>query len=122
MSFRHHLVRWEKEYAGRGLAVVEVSGGELASFADSTRRFRRNEKVAHPVLWDRDNRNHKNYAIMAWPSTYLVGPDGRVFWQGNAAAIRKRPDESAALRRALDEQLGRVERPLDRKVRGTQRP
>ena len=98
------------EYAGRELVVVEVSGGELASFEDSARRFRRGEKVSHPVLWDRDNRNHKNYGIKTWPSTYLIGPDGTVFWQGNAAAIRKRADEMDALRQAIQEQLPRVPR------------
>jgi hypothetical protein len=113
VSFRHHLVRWAGEYAGRGLAVVEVSGGELATFDDSARRFRRNEPVTHPVLWDRENQNHKNYAIRAWPSTYLIGPDGKVFWQGNAAAVRTRPDESAALRQAIEEQLKRAKRSKD---------
>ena len=111
MSFRHHLVRWASEYAGRGLAVVEVSGGELATFEDSALRFRRNEKVTHPVLWDRGNRNHKNYAVTGWPSTFLIGPDGRVFWQGNAAAARTRQDAAAALRRAIEEQLQQVKKP-----------
>ena len=104
MSFRQHLVRWEEEFGKQGLVVVEVSGGEFASFDDSQKRLARNP-VGHPVLWDEGNRNHKNYGIKGWPAAYLIGPDGRVFWQGNPAWIRNRAEETQQLRKLLQEQL-----------------
>ncbi len=63
---------------------MEVSGGELATLKDSRKRLARWE-LGHPVLWDQANRNHKNYGINSWPAAYLLGADGKVFWQGNPA-------------------------------------
>ena len=104
MSFRHHLVRWEEEFASKGLVVVEISGGEFVSYQDSQQRLARHD-VRHPVLWDQANRNHKNYGINSWPAAYLIGPDGRVFWQGNPAWIRGRAEETQKLKTLLEEQL-----------------
>jgi hypothetical protein len=107
VSFRRHLVRWEGEYAARGLAVVEVSGGELASFPDSARRLAK-IGVKHPVLWDRNNAAHRAYGVNGWPAAFLVGPDGKVFWQGNPALIRGSRDDERALRESLESQLRRI--------------
>jgi hypothetical protein len=107
VSFRRHLVRWEDEYAARGLAVVEVSGGALASFQDSARRLAR-ANVKHPVLWDRNNSAQKAYGVNGWPAAFLVGPDGKVFWQGNPALLRGRRDDERALRESLELQLRKL--------------
>jgi hypothetical protein len=92
--------------------VVEVSGGDVATLAASKRDFdRAKAKVAHPVLWDKGNANHKLYGVTEWPYAVLVGPDGRVFWQGDPARLRHRADDRDDIRHRLDEQLGRVARP-----------
>ena len=80
MSFRHHLVRWEQEFNEQGLVIVEIAGGALATHEESKRLVERRD-LRHPVLWDQDNRNHKNFGITAWPAAYLIGADGKVFWQ-----------------------------------------
>ena len=87
--------------------MVEISGGEFASYQDSQQRLACNP-VEHSVLWDQDNHNHKNYGISSWPAAYLIGPDGRVFWQGNPAWIRGRVEETEKLRKLLEEQLRAV--------------
>lgn len=61
--------------------------------------------VHHCVLWDEGNRNHKKYGIACWPSAYLIGADGKVFWQGNPARMQARPEDVKNLRKALDDQL-----------------
>jgi hypothetical protein len=109
VSFRRHLVRWETEFQGCGLVVVEVSGGEYAEFDRSRERLEK-WHVRHPVLWDRENQNTKAYAISGWPSAYLIGPDGRVFWQGNPATFPTRKDDEEEFRTVLRSELGRVKR------------
>jgi hypothetical protein len=103
VSFRPHLVRWEAEYAACGLVVVEVSGGD-ADFESSRRRLGR-WIVTHAVLWDRGNVNAGNYRVRAWPSAFLIGPDGKVAWQGNPSAITRDRDTEAAFRDLLQKQL-----------------
>jgi hypothetical protein len=62
------------------------------------------------VLWDKENKTIENYAISGWPSAYLIGADGKVFWQGNPAALRGRRDEEDAFRKLLKEQLEKAKR------------
>lgn len=104
MSFRRHLVRWEDEYAKKGLAVVEISGGKLATLAES-RTAAKKWGLRHPVLWDENNQNHLRYGIASWPSAYLIGADGKVFWEGNPAQLQNRAKELAELKRIVEGQL-----------------
>ena len=106
-SFRRHLVRWEADYADRGLVVVDVSGGEHATFADSARLLAK-ANITHPVIWDRNNALHKAYGVQAWPVAFLIGADGNVFWQGNPALMRGQKDEEKAFRELLETHLRRA--------------
>ncbi len=87
-----------------------MSGGAEATLAASRRDFAK-AKVGHPVLWDRANANHKNYGVTEWPSAFLVGPNGAVFWQGDPMRLGGRPGERAEFRRRLAEQLDRAKQP-----------
>jgi hypothetical protein len=108
VSARPHLVRWEAEYAACGLAVIEVSGGAAVGFANSRRRLAKWD-IRDPVLWDAGNANAKAYAVTGWPSAFLIGPDGRVFWQGNPATLNDDRDAELAFRERLEQQLLRSE-------------
>lgn len=110
MSFRNHLVRWEDEFRSCGLVVVEISGGKFASFDESCDRLAKWD-VRHAVLWDKENKNIGNYGINSWPSAYLIGSDGKVFWQGNPAALRGRQDDEDMVRKLLKEELDKAKRP-----------
>lgn len=90
-----------------------MSGGELATLKDSQRRLVRAEPP-HPVLWDQGNRNHKNYGINSWPAAYLIGTDGTVFWQGNPAWTRGRPEENRRLRGLIEKHLAPEKPAMDR--------
>jgi hypothetical protein len=109
---RAHLVRWEADYEACGLVVVEVSGGKYARFGVSKDRLAKWD-VRHPVLWDRDDRNIRAYEISGWPSAYLIGADGKVFWQGNPGHLRSRVDDERAFRDRLEAELGKV-KPADK--------
>jgi len=84
-----------------------VSGGDVATLAASRRDFARSAP-GHPVLWDGGNRNHRNYGVTDWPTAFLIGSDGKVFWQGNPHRLRHRADEHGEFLRLLTEQLDRA--------------
>jgi hypothetical protein len=84
-----------------------VSGGQYAEFGRSRQRLEKC-KPPHAVLWDRDNKNTRAYAISGWPSAYLIGADGRVFWQGNPATFPSRKEDAEAFRRALVAELAKA--------------
>jgi hypothetical protein len=88
----------------QGLAFVEVSGGELATRAESQEHLA-TQDVRHPVLWDESNRNHKNYGIASWPTAYVIGRNGKIIWQGNPARMQDRPDSLAEFRELLKKNL-----------------
>ena len=86
--------------------MIEISGGQLATLAESKEHAEK-ENLRHPALWDESNRNHKNYGINSWPAAFLIGADGKVFWQGNPARLQDRPDERAKFRELLTEKLSK---------------
>ena len=69
----------------------------MATYPESKQGFNQWE-IKHAVLWDENNRNHKNYGIQSWPIVYVIGTDGKVFWQGNPAFRHK---EAKNLRKLL---------------------
>jgi hypothetical protein len=103
VSFRHHLVRWEAAYAEDGLVILEISGGKFASFEYSQKAL--GCHACHPVVWDAENRNHGAYGVRGWPTAYLIGADGKVFWEGNPAWVHARPQELREFTRILETQL-----------------
>ena len=109
MSFRRHLVRWEREFSESGLVIVEVSGGRDIPL-DVARERLSKWHIRHAVLWDKDNRNSKAYALSGWPSAYLIGADGKVFWQGNPGTMAGRKDDEETLRKAIRTHLDKSKR------------
>jgi hypothetical protein len=107
VSFRRHLVRWEEQYGKQGLTIVEVSGGELSTL-ETSRKYFGTQELNHPVLWDKGNQNHKNYGITSWPTAYLIGADGKVFWEGNPARVRFRAEDVESLKKLIEEHLKAV--------------
>ena len=75
------LARWHKDYAGKGLVIIDVSDGSLDELEALQKEVEeKGEKFA--VLWDADGRICMSYGIEAYPRAYLVGVDGKVLWEG----------------------------------------
>jgi thiol-disulfide isomerase/thioredoxin len=75
------LARWHKDFAAKGLVVVDVSDGALDDFNDLRKEVEeKEEKFA--VLWDKESRICLAYGIQAYPQAYLIGVDGKVIWEG----------------------------------------
>ena len=84
--------------------MIEISGGKLASYEESQEDWNA-WKLKHSALWDKDNRNHDNYGIASWPTAYLIGPDGKVFWEGNPAVSLRREKDLVSFRKLLESKL-----------------
>lgn len=80
-KMKPNLIRWHKEYADKGLVVIDVSDGSLDKFEDLKKEVEeKGEKF--PVLWDKDAKTCLAYGIQAYPQAYLVGVEGKVIWEG----------------------------------------
>lgn len=76
-----HLVRWAKEYAEKGLTVIDVDNGEFDK-QDALKAEVEKGGVKFPVLWDKGGKTCTAYGIKGYPAAYLVGVDGTVIWEG----------------------------------------
>lgn len=91
-------------------AAMQDTPFELISinFAEkpaTIRDFLRRVNVEFPVLLDTDGQFAAAWKVLAFPSTYVIGPDGRIHFGVNAAIEWDTPEVIAALR-----QLAAVER------------
>ena len=117
---RRHLVRWEEEYADSGLVVMEINRC-IGEPLEVMRRLVEAEKLNHPVLWDEGCRNTKTYGITAWPFAYLIGADGKVFWEGNPARWIRCPKKAERMRVRIEKKLEKALR-LGTRRDGTRYP
>jgi thiol-disulfide isomerase/thioredoxin len=76
------LARWHKEYASKGLVLIDVSDGTLDKF-DDLKKDVEEKGEKYPVLWDKDAKTCLAYGIQAYPNAYLVGVEGKVIWEGS---------------------------------------
>jgi hypothetical protein len=86
------------------LVLIEVEGGDTETY-DLVRDGVAEKQTKHPVLWDKGRQNQKNYGVRAWPVSYLIDKQGRVFWEGNFARTVNRPDAAQALREKITAEL-----------------
>lgn len=84
--------------------IIEVNGGEHEPL-ETMRRSVLRQELRHPVLWDQRCRNYRNYGLRNWPVACLIGPDGKVFWEGNPARVVNRPDQLRAFKNVVEQQL-----------------
>ena len=87
--------------------MIEITGGEQEPL-QAVKKSVQKQALKHPVLWDMGCRNHRNYGLKNWPVAYLVGTDGKVFWEGNPARVVSRPAEVQTLKNLVEAQLQTV--------------
>ncbi|MEE3369599.1 MAG: hypothetical protein VX346_09685 [Planctomycetota bacterium] len=106
---RDYLVRWHRKYASHGLVIIEINQGQQETLETQKKSVIR-QQVPQFVLWDEANRNTQNYGIKAWPIGYLIGPDGKVKWEGNPARTIRRTKPHRQLVELLESNLKQVRR------------
>ena len=101
---RDHLVRWHETYAARGLVIIEVDGGRTEPL-EEVRETVEKQFIGQHILWDEENRNHARYGVEGWPWGLLIGPDGKVVWEGNPGRVIERPEALRKLEEMIEAQL-----------------
>ncbi len=86
---RPHLVRWHKEYAKKGLVIIDVNDGSTDSFKE-VKTHAAKDGVKFPILWDKGRKNVNTYGVRGMPSAFLIGVDGKVIWEGFPLASTKK--------------------------------
>src|SRR5574341_649363 len=75
-----YLIAWHKRYAGQGLVVIGVHAPEF-SFGRSRAEIEaavRDLGIQYPVLLDNEYQTWLRFANRAWPTKYLIDPDGYI--------------------------------------------
>jgi thiol-disulfide isomerase/thioredoxin len=69
------LERLRTRLEGKSVDVVAVNVGESP---ERVARFTREVPVSFPILYDRDSSMAKRWKVRGYPTSYVVGPDGRI--------------------------------------------
>ena len=89
--------------------MIEINQSIGASLEDM-RCMVESKCLQHRVLWDEDCQNTRAYGISAWPFAYLIGPDGKVFWEGNPSQWIHRAEKADTLRLLIEHKLAGINR------------
>lgn len=76
------LNRLRRKMQDKPFQLISVNYGESAS---QIRKFMTNVAVDFPVLIDPQGKTAGNWKVVAFPSTFVIGPDGRIRYGVNAA-------------------------------------
>lgn len=87
---------------GRPFELVSI---DYAEDADIIRHFLQHVDVDFPVLLDADGRVSASWKVLVYPSTFVIGPDGRIVYGVNGAIHWDAP----AVVEQLDALIGEAE-------------
>jgi thiol-disulfide isomerase/thioredoxin len=83
------LAKWHKEFAEKGLIIIDVYDGSQDTLEDVKKEVA-DGSFTFPVLWDKEGRMVSTYNVQAMPASYLIGPDGVVAWEGHPAPYKQK--------------------------------
>jgi hypothetical protein len=92
------LAEWHKEYAKKGLTIIDIDNGR-SDTKDAVKKRVEHKEYKYAVLWDKGAKNCTEYGVEAYPAQYLVGVDGKVLWEGfynESTETQKKVDELIA--------------------------
>lgn len=69
------LERQRAKWAGKN---VEIWGLNLDEPRVAVQNFVSQYKVTFPILFDKNEENRKRYGVSQYPTTFFVGPDGKI--------------------------------------------
>jgi hypothetical protein len=76
-----HLVKWDQAYRSKGLVILDINNGAIDT-RSALDHYVKKSKKTYPVLWDQGGKTCRSYAVRAYPTAFLIGPDGKVLWSG----------------------------------------
>lgn len=76
------LNRLRRKMQGKPFRLISIN---YAESADKIKTFMQKVAVDFPVLLDPEGRTAGQWKVVAFPSTFVIGPDGRIMYGVNAA-------------------------------------
>lgn len=75
-----YLAKWHERYADKGLVIIGVHSPEFKFARDSSQIEAAIQEfdVRYPVLLDNDYQTWQQFATRAWPTKFLVDPQGYI--------------------------------------------
>ncbi len=92
-NFIGQLTQWHKDLGPKGLVIVDVDDGSKDRDIEAVKKHMQEKKIEYATLYDKGGKTTKTYAVMAFPSCYLVGVDGTVIWEGSYHRDKAKVDE-----------------------------
>lgn len=90
------LNRLKDKMAGTPFELISVN---YAQSKDTVKEFLKKVDVMFPVLLDGTGQESINWKVVAFPSTYIIGPDGKIHYGVNAAIQWDSEEIISALKR-----------------------
>jgi len=94
-----HLQKLHEKYSKKGLVVVALT----AETRSKVEPFIKQNNYTFPVALDDSRKTNQSYGIKSIPTTYLLGPTGRVVWQGNPLSTK---ELDSAIERVMEDVEG----------------
>ena len=94
-----HLQKLHEKYSQKGLVVIALT----AETRSKVEPFIRQNNYTFPVALDDSCKTNQSYGIKSIPTTYLLGPTGRVVWQGNPLSTK---ELDSAIERVMEDVEG----------------
>jgi len=73
------LISLNEQYKEKGLVLIFVGYESKAKLEPFAKQY----KVTWPVAIDPTKTTHKAYGVRAYPTTFLIAPNGKIAWQGH---------------------------------------
>jgi cytochrome c biogenesis protein CcmG/thiol:disulfide interchange protein DsbE len=89
------MQRLYEEVSSQGVEVVAISI-DRRNF-DRIKKYAKEYKLTFPILWDPEQKVRKHYYIMGLPTTYLIGPEGKLKGFASGARVWDSRDSVQAL-------------------------
>ena len=90
------MQRLYEALSSQGVEVVAIAI-DRKNF-DRIKNYAKEYKLTFPVLWDPDQKVRKHYFILGLPTTYLIGPEGKLKGFASGARVWDSPDSIQALK------------------------
>ena len=75
-----YLKQWHQRYARHGLVIIGIHTPEFrfAQFRTHLEAAIAEYEIPYPILLDNQQQNWSQFATKAWPTKFLVDPDGYI--------------------------------------------
>jgi peroxiredoxin len=110
INCRHNLAsysRWQRQFAGQGVAVIGVHTPETDAERDpaNVARHVRELNIEYPVLLDNEYTNWNRWHQEYWPVVYVVDKAGRIRYRWEGELNYHGADGEATVARVVEQLL-----------------